>query len=57
MVNDLLIYHSYGAIISKNGGVIWLVEYTQNQLFRIFKNIKYDNYYINPVNNDIYIYL
>lgn len=57
MVNDLLMQHSTGAVISKNGGVIWFIDYTQNQLFRIFNNISYSGYYINPVNNDIYIYL
>jgi hypothetical protein len=57
MINDLLKYHSYGAVISKNGGVLWLVDYTQNQLNRIFKNVKYSSFWIDPVNNNIYIYL
>lgn len=57
MINDLLKYHSYGAVISKNGGVLWLVDYTQNQLNRIFKNVKYSSFWIDPINNNIYIYL
>ena len=56
-VNDLLLNHSYGAIISKNGGIMWFVDYPQNKLFRIFNNIKYTSYYIDSVNNNIYIYL
>lgn len=56
-INELLKNHGYGAIISKHGAYLWLNEYTQKQLFRIFKNIKYSSFYINPVNNNIYIYL
>ena len=56
-INELLKNHSYGAIISKHGAHLWLVDYTQNQLFRIFKNIRYSSYWINPVDNNIYIYL
>lgn len=57
MIIELLKYHSYGAIISKNGGVLWMDQYTQTQLFRIFENIKYSHYWIDATNNNIYIYL
>lgn len=57
MINELLKQHAHGAIISKHGGILWLVDYTQEQLFRIFKNISYKSYYIDSVNNNIYIYL
>lgn len=57
MINDLLKYHSYGAVIGKHGGEMWLFEYSQKQLFRIFEGVKYSSFWIDPVNNHIYIYL